>query len=248
MVPMQFVRAWKWENIWLVFATCAYLILPWVFATLTIPSLVHVYTGTNLHGAVMIVLFGIGWGVAAIMFDLACDTLGMALGFTLILGLGTVSGSMIPLLFLDRARFFSAEGLHIVWGVLVMIAGTSICAWAGKLRDDGVRVPADHPPLHSHSFFAGLVFALVSGLLDPLVNFALVFGSNLTTTAVALHQHWRYNNPYAAWRWSAEDWKRASDMAAYLRVNLVMLWPHMSMTGQVCGTYETKEERAMDTP
>jgi hypothetical protein len=44
-----------------------------------------------------------------------------------------------------------------------------------------------------------------------------------------LHQHWRYNYPYATWAWSVEDWKRALDMAAYLRVNVVMLWPHMDM-------------------
>ena len=44
-----------------------------------------------------------------------------------------------------------------------------------------------------------------------------------------LHQHWRYNYPYATWAWGVEDWKRALDMAAYMRVNLVMLWPHMDM-------------------
>ena len=44
-----------------------------------------------------------------------------------------------------------------------------------------------------------------------------------------LHQHWRYRHPYAAWSWSVEDWKRAFDIAACLRVNLVLLWPHMDM-------------------
>lgn len=44
-----------------------------------------------------------------------------------------------------------------------------------------------------------------------------------------LHQHWRYNNPYAVWSWSVEDWKRALDMAASMRVNLVLMWPHMDM-------------------
>lgn len=47
--------------------------------------------------------------------------------------------------------------------------------------------------------------------------------------ALYLHQHWRYNYPWATWSWGVEDWKRALDMAAYLRVNLVMLWPHMDM-------------------
>ena len=44
-----------------------------------------------------------------------------------------------------------------------------------------------------------------------------------------LHQHWRYNYPWATWSWRVEDWKRALDMAACMRVNLVVLWPHMDM-------------------
>lgn len=47
--------------------------------------------------------------------------------------------------------------------------------------------------------------------------------------ALYLHQHWRYNYPWATWSWGVEDWKHALDMAACLRVNLVMLWPHMDM-------------------
>jgi hypothetical protein len=49
------------------------------------------------------------------------------------------------------------------------------------------------------------------------------------TRGLYLHQHWRYNNPYATWSWSVQDWKHALDMVAYLRINLVMLWPHMDM-------------------
>jgi hypothetical protein len=44
-----------------------------------------------------------------------------------------------------------------------------------------------------------------------------------------LHQHWRYNNPYATWSWSVQDWKHAIDLVAYMRINLVMFWPHMDM-------------------
>lgn len=46
---------------------------------------------------------------------------------------------------------------------------------------------------------------------------------------IYLHQHWRYNYPYATWAWSTEDWKRALDIAAYMRINIVVTWPHMDM-------------------
>jgi len=44
-----------------------------------------------------------------------------------------------------------------------------------------------------------------------------------------LHQHWRYNHPYATWSWPVEDWKRAIDMLASMRFNLLLIWPHMDM-------------------
>ena len=42
-----------------------------------------------------------------------------------------------------------------------------------------------------------------------------------------VHQHWKYNYPWATWSWKVEDWKRAIDIAAYLRINRLMIWPHM---------------------
>jgi len=67
-----------------------------------------------------------------------------------------------------------------------------------------------------------------SGLAIP-ENLDLKEKPKFKERGLYLHQHWRYNYPWATWNWSVEDWKRALDMAAYLRVNLVMLWPHMDM-------------------
>ena len=39
LTPMPYLKKWPWENIWLVYSTCAYLILPWPFALLTVPQL-----------------------------------------------------------------------------------------------------------------------------------------------------------------------------------------------------------------
>ena len=66
----------------------------------------------------------------------------------------------------------------------------------------------------------------VSGTMDLLET------PRYMTRGLYLHQHWRYNHPYATWSWSVEDWKRALDIAAYLRINLVMLWAHMDMIAE----------------
>ena len=60
------------------------------------------------------------------------------------------------------------------------------------------------------------------------------------TRGLYLHQHWRYNHPYATWSWSVEDWKRALDMVACMRINLVMIWPHMDMIAPPLSEAERK--------
>jgi hypothetical protein len=32
MLPMKFVRFWKWENIWLVFSVVSLIVIPWSLA------------------------------------------------------------------------------------------------------------------------------------------------------------------------------------------------------------------------
>ena len=44
LTPMPYLKKWSWENIWLLFAISAYLVLPWPFAWFTIPHLTRVLT------------------------------------------------------------------------------------------------------------------------------------------------------------------------------------------------------------
>jgi L-rhamnose-H+ transport protein len=47
MFPAKGMKGWAWENYWLIFATVAYLISPWVLAVMTIPRLADVYSGAS---------------------------------------------------------------------------------------------------------------------------------------------------------------------------------------------------------
>ena len=39
MFPSKWMKGWAWENYWLIFATIAYLISPWLLALATVPQL-----------------------------------------------------------------------------------------------------------------------------------------------------------------------------------------------------------------
>jgi len=146
------------------------------------------------------------------------------------------------------------EGLHA--GGTLLVVGRAMASRLAQ-KDNGAPQVTDRDPGEQGFVLKALQLAgnknvvLAAGSDSAGTNYAVMqlrqvlaeSASGLTVTGnidlkekpqfkergLYLHQHWRYNYPWATWSWSVEDWKRALDMAAYLRVNLVMLWPHMDM-------------------
>ena len=185
MLPMKYTPQWKWENVWLIFSSTAYLILPWLIAVATVPDLVNVLRSTSTNTIAQTVLLGFGWGLGALAFGLGVDYLGMALGFAVILGLTAAIGTLVPLWVLSPETLRSWNGVLILVGVLIILAGISVCSWAGKLKEDalaggGRSVTGNEP----RSYALGLLFCLLSGVLSPFGNLGFAFGSEITEVAL----------------------------------------------------------------
>src|SRR5690242_12366359 len=89
MAPAKWMRGWAWENYWLIFACFAYLVSPWILAFATVPHLAQVYAEVGAATFAKIISFGLAWGVGALTFGLGVETVGMALGFAVILGVAS---------------------------------------------------------------------------------------------------------------------------------------------------------------
>ena len=181
MVPMKFTRRWAWENTWLVFASTAYLLWPWLLAWAALPHLRSVISGTSLHSLVLIELFGLGWGFGALTFGLGVDLLGLGLGFTIMLGLSASAGSLIPLAVLSPAKLIQPRGILTEAALVLVLGGIALCSWAGKLRDDGKAASEDKG---SRSFVLGLVICIASGLLSSCGNLGFAFGEEVVQKAI----------------------------------------------------------------
>jgi L-rhamnose-H+ transport protein len=181
MVPMKFTRRWAWENTWLGFATTAYLLWPWLLAWLTLPHLLAVFTSTSLRSLVLVELFGLGWGLGALTFGLGVDMLGLALGFTIILGLAASAGTLIPLVVLFPEKLLRPQGVLTMASLLLVLGGIALCSWAGKLRE--ARPNAGQEKSKS-SFGSGVVICIASGLLSSSGNLGFAFGGEVIRRAV----------------------------------------------------------------
>ena len=80
--PFKFNKKWKWENNWLIWSFTALLFAPWIISFFTIPHLTEVY-GSESSNLMLVILFGLIWGVGAILFGKGIDYLGIRLVFQL---------------------------------------------------------------------------------------------------------------------------------------------------------------------
>lgn len=176
MLPTKWIKGWAWENYWLIFASTAYLICPWILALATIPRLFEVYRGSSLGSIVAIAVYGTAWGIGALTFGLAVEALGLALGFAVILGVAATAGAVVPLLVQPPQGFSFGQGAATAISLAVMVAGVAVCSLAGRWKEGtGAR-----------SYRRGLLIAITSGLLSACGNLGFAFGSEITQRAEQL--------------------------------------------------------------
>ena len=190
-LPMKFTRKWAWENTWLVWSLYALLLLPFLAALLTIPSLGGVYQQAGVTVVVHVALLGAAWGVAQVLFGLALDIIGIALTFSIVLGLSAAMGSLIPLIRLHRDSIFTPAGLTALAGITLVVAGVAVSAVAGHMRDKTKPVPSST----QRSFLQGLLMAIISGLCASMMNVGVAFGSPLANAAATFgaKSYWTVN-------------------------------------------------------
>lgn len=141
MLPMKFACRLPWEGVWLIFSVVSLVILPWSLAFAAVPNLGSIYAALPPSDFLAPVLFGAGWAVAQVLFGLSIARLGMALGYAIIVGLGALLGTLIPLFVRHGDIAASNRGLPIFAGIAIMIVGIAAAAWAG-LKREPARAPS----------------------------------------------------------------------------------------------------------
>jgi len=178
MLPMKFVKRWPWENTWLVFSVVSLVILPWGLALALAGNVGQVYAALPASAFLAPLGFGAGWGIAQVLFGLSINRLGMALGYAIIVGLGALLGTLVPLFVKNREVIGTGRGALILSGVAIMTLGIAVSARAGRAREGtGVREGGG-------SYAAALAVAVLCGLMAPMLNYAFAFGQGIADEAM----------------------------------------------------------------
>lgn len=179
-LPMKFVRSWAWENTWLLWSVFALLVLPGALAVAAIPSCGDIL---REHGnvVVLVTVCGAAWGVAQVLFGLALDKIGIALTFSIVLGLSAAMGSLIPLIRLHADRLLTRAGFMSLTGIALVLAGVAASAVAGTIRDRRKQTGE----AKSAQVGVGLLMAIASGLCASMMNVGFAYGTPLASAAAA---------------------------------------------------------------
>lgn len=177
-LPMKFVRSWAWENTWLLWSFFALLVFPGALAFATIPSFAAILQA-NGSIVLLVALCGAAWGVAQVLFGLALDKIGIALTFSIVLGLSAAMGSLIPLIHLHSDRLFTSAGFMSLAGIALVLAGVAASAVAGTLRDRGKQTGT----AKKSGIGVGLLMAITSGVCASMMNVGFAFGAPLANAA-----------------------------------------------------------------
>ena len=132
-VPINKVKDWSWESFWLVQGIFAWLVFPFLGAQLAIPngsSLLELWSAGGAAGAV---IYGILWGIGGLTFGLSMRYLGVALGQSIALGTCAGFGTLFPAVF-GGTDLFRGDGLVLLIGVCITLAGIAVIGYAGSLR------------------------------------------------------------------------------------------------------------------
>ena len=175
--PMKLESRWKWENIWFTFILVACLLMPaalvfssagWSTALMRAPR----------YSVVAALSFGFAWGFGAICFGKSVHSIGVSMANTLVIGLSSALGSLVPL-FMKSEVHVGTKQLVLFAGVIALLIGVAVCGKAGRMRDGEQQTKGTVP-------LAGYLFALAAGVMSAVFNIGYALALPISDTGVGI--------------------------------------------------------------
>lgn len=182
-VPINKVKEWSWESFWLVQGIFAWLVFPLLGALLAVPADGSLWQLWSSGGALQAVIYGVLWGVGGLTFGLSMRYLGVALGQSIALGTCAAFGTLFPALFAGT-DLLRGDGLMLLCGVCITIAGIAVIGYAGSLRSANMSEEEKKAAVKDFALTKGLLVALLAGVMSACFALGLDAGGPIKEAAL----------------------------------------------------------------
>lgn len=183
-VPIKKIKSWEWENFWLVQGIFAWLVFPLLGALLAVPEGGSLFSLLSSGGALKAIVYGVLWGVGGLTFGLSMRYLGVALGQSISLGTCAAFGTLFPAL-MAGTDLFHGEGLVLLLGVCITLAGIAVIGYSGSLRSQSMSEEEKKAAVKDFALTKGLLVALLAGVMSACFALGLDAGSPIKEAALS---------------------------------------------------------------
>ena len=201
-VPFKKVKGWAWESYWIVGGLFSWLIIPPLAAWLTIPNFGDIIAQTDTSTLAWTFMWGLLWGIGGLTYGLGIRYLGMSLGNSVLLGITSAFGALIPAIYYNvvptDGKTTISELITTAWGRVVLIGtiicliGIYICGRAGVLKEREMSAEKKQESIKEFNLSKGLVVCIISGILSACFNYGIEAGTPMAEKANEL---WKAAHP-----------------------------------------------------
>ncbi len=201
-IPYKKVKGWAWESYWIVGGVFSWIIVPPLAAYLTIPGFFDIIKATPFSTLFYTYFFGVLWGIGGLTYGLGVRYLGISLGSSIILGLCSVFGALIPSFYYEvfpkvgKDTFSmmtgSSWGQLVLFGLLVCVIGITVCGKAGLMKDRDLGHAKKDRTNTEFKIGLGLFVSVISGILSACFAFSIDAGKDMANQA---NEIWIAANP-----------------------------------------------------
>ena len=123
-------------------------------------------------------------GVGGLTFGLSMRYLGVALGQSISLGTCAAFGTLFPTL-MAGTDLFHGEGLVLLLGVCITLAGIAVIGYSGSLRSQSMSEKEKKAAVKDFALTKGLLVALLAGVMSACFALGLDAGTSIKEAALS---------------------------------------------------------------
>ena len=177
--PSKYVKNYALENLWGSFWLLAMFVVPIISTVLLVDGLGDTYAQVSSSIFLSIFALSILWGIGNLLWGISISKIGMALGFSLLIGVSTLAGSLLPFFMGGADKLSTSGGMVILGGIFVIMLGIIANGKAGLLREKNETkdVPKDNAT--KSSMRNGIILCVIGGISAAGFNLAYHVADNI---------------------------------------------------------------------
>lgn len=179
-LPSKFTKGYAWENTWGGFFFFGMFVIPVILTFSLVNNLWDIYAQSP--GWVFPVMFALSfcWGIGNMLWGFSISSIGMALAFSLFLGVITSIDTVLPLILVPEGQesvIGTKVGNVILIGIAVIVSGIALNGYAGILRDRSKS--KEKNTIRAKGIQKGILFCVLGAICAAGFNLSYHTGNNL---------------------------------------------------------------------